>query len=178
MKRSTGWLIAAVFGLLIVAAGFSFVSVRSARERAERAADQAQEVKRLAEQVTVLTKRPTVALTQRDTVQQLSGLVEQNAVACGIQQDRIRRIDAQDARRVGQTPYYRLPTRVNIEGVEMPQLIDLLARLTEGDRLSIQDCRFAAPHDEVVGSTWNAEFTLAYLVYDPQQDQQQQQQQP
>lgn len=170
MKRSTTYAISSLVGLLLVGLVFSAMQVRSAQERASRAAAQAEEVDGLTQQITALTDRPTIALTQIDEVQQLSGLVEQTAADCGIDISKIDTIAAQDARRVGQTPYYRLPTRINIEDAEMPQLLDLLQRLTEGHRLRIEDCRFSAPHSEVVGKTWNAEFTLAYLIYEPGQD--------
>ena len=170
MKRSSTWLLAGLFGVLIAGVFLSALRYREAQDRADRAANQSQQVIRLAEQITTLTDRPRVALNESDEVQQLSGLIESIAVDCGISQNKIDRIDAQDARRVGKSPYYRLPTRVNLTGVELPPLVDLLSKLTEGGRVRIDDCRLYAPHGEVVGTTWNAEFTLSYLVYDPQQD--------
>lgn len=170
MKRSSAWLLGGCFGLLLAALALSALRYREAQDRAERAAVQAHEVQGLTQQIRSLTDRPSVAMTQSDEVQQLSGLIESSAVACGIHQQQIDRIDAQDPRRIGKTPYYRLPTRVNLLHVEMPRLVDLLEKLTRGGRIRIDDCRLFAPHDEVVGRHWNAEFTLSYLIYDPQQD--------
>jgi type II secretory pathway pseudopilin PulG len=170
MKRSSAWLVAGLFGLLFATLAFSAMRYREAQDRAERASVQAQQVQDLAYEIRSLTDRPSVATTQSDEVQQLSGLIESSAAECGIDQQQIDRIDAQAMRRVGKSPYYRLPTRVNLLNVEMPLLVDLLEQLTQGDRIRIDDCRLFAPHGEVVGKHWNAEFTLSYLIYDPQQD--------
>lgn len=170
MNRSTAWLIGAVFGVLIAALVWGVFHYRDAMDRAHRAADQAQEVRALADQITALTDQPTLAVTETDEVQQLSGLIEASAAGSGIEPHQIASINAQDARRVGQSPYYRLPTRVQLDGVVLTRLVDLLGRLTEGGRIRVDDCRVAAPHGEIVGQTWNAEFTLSYLVYDPRQD--------
>lgn len=170
MKRSTTWLIAAAFGLLFTGVAFSAMRYNDARDRANRAQLQNHEVQQLASQIQGLADQAAVAVTHSGQTQQLSGLVESAATECGIDRKKIVSISAQDARRVGKTPYYRLPTRITIEGVEMPRLAELLGQLAQGELLRIEDCRFVAPHGEVVGATWNAEFTVAYLIYEPSQD--------
>lgn len=170
MKRSTTWLVAAAFSVLLTALAFSYLHHGRAMEQARRAADEAEAVRDLAEQVKAVNNRPAVVLTTRDQVRQLSGLVESTATRCGIDPKRITDMNAEAPRQVGQTPYFRLPTRIEINQVELPQLMDLLAALTEGESLTIESCRITAPHTEVVGKTWNAEFTLAYLLYDPEHD--------
>ena len=170
MRRSTSWLISAIFGLLLVGIVFSAIRYNDSLDRAERAQQQYTEVAYLSEQIKSLADRSAVAFTHSGEAQQLSGLIESTANTCGIDLKQIVSINAQDARRVGQTPYYRLPTRITIEGVEMPRLAELLCRLVDGGLLHIEDCRFTAPHGEVAGKTWNAEFTVAYLMYEPDHD--------
>ncbi len=170
MKRSSAWMVAGLFGLLIAALVYSGLKYREAEAHAQRAADQARQVQSIAQEIVQLTDRPAVAMTQTEEVRQLSGLIESSAIACGIEKQHIDSIDAQDARRIGKTPYYRLPTRVSLVDVELQELVALLTKMAEGDHIRIDDCRIAAPHAEVVGRTWNAEFTLSYLIYDPVQD--------
>lgn len=170
MKRSTTYLIATLFGLLLAGVALSAMRYTDARDRAQRARQQHDAVRQLTGQITALSDQAVVAVMHSGQARQLSGLIESTATDCEIDHKQIASIVAQDARRVGQTPYYRLPTRITIEGVTLPNLINLLDQLAQGDLLRIEDCRIAAPHGEVVGKTWNTEFTVAYLIYEPEQD--------
>lgn len=170
MKRAKAWLLPACIGLLITGVLFSALHYRNAIDRAARAEQQHHEVVDLAQQIQSLSQQASVALTHTGEAQSLSGLVEAAATECGIQTDQIISINAQDARRMGQSPYYRLPTRITLEHVALPHLVELLNKLSDADLLRIEDCRLFAPHGEIVGDTWNVEFTIAYLIYEPTQD--------
>lgn len=170
MSKLYSRLAAAIFGLLITALCLSVMHLLDAQRGSARASLQASRVSSLAKEISDLKARPSIAVSPSEQVQQLSGLIEGGAKDCGIPARKIVTISAQDARRVGQTPYYRQPTRVSIEDVEMGQLVKLLSDITQGEKIRIEDCRFAAPHGKLVGRTWNADFTLSYLIYDPEQD--------
>ena len=170
MKRSTTWLCSAMLGLLLAGVAFSALRYRNAQDQAIRAEQQFHEVEGLAQQVQSQSQQVSVAVTHTGETQSLSGLVEAAASECGITAEQIISINAQDARRVGQTPYYRLPTRITLSDVTLPDLTRLLSKLSETQLLNIEDCRLFAPHDEIVGQRWNAEFTIAYLIYEPTQD--------
>lgn len=171
MKRAKVWLLPALIGLLLAGVGYSAMRFHKAEERAVRAAQQHGQVLKLAQQIQAVSRQASIAVTHTGEVQSLSGLVETTATECGIRAEQIVSINAQDARRVGQSPYSRLPTRITLEQVGLPQLVELLEKLSHADLLRIEDCRLFAPHGEVVGQTWNAEFTIAYLIYEPSQDQ-------
>ena len=171
MKHAKAWFLPALLGLLVAAVVFSALRYRNAQDRAARAEQQHREVLKLAHQIQSLSHQASIAVTHTGEAQSLSGLVETAAAECGINAEQIISINAQDARRVGQTPYYRLPTRITMEHVALPQLVELLNKLGQAELLRIEDCRLFAPHDEVVGRTWHAEFTIAYLIYEPTQDQ-------
>ncbi|MEM6506255.1 MAG: hypothetical protein AAF711_12495 [Planctomycetota bacterium] len=170
MTRFKGWLFAAAVGLLVAGVLYSAMRYQRAQDQAARAEQQSIEVQDLAHQIQSLSHETSIAVTHTGETQSLSGMVESTAVGCGIDADQIISINAQDARRMGQSPYYRLPTRITLEQVALPQLVDLLNQLSKADLLHIEDCRLFAPHGEVVGDTWNAEFTVAYLIYEPTQD--------
>lgn len=167
MKRSTSWIIAGVFGLLLCGVAYSALALSRANDEAARAEQQANEVQELARAIQQLSDRPTLAIVSTQDIRQLGGMIEQAAEAADIDRSHIGSIAAQDPRRVGQTPYYRVPTRVGIDDVQLGPLLDLLTRLTANGQTRIEELRFSAPHGEIVGNTWNAEFTLAYLIYDP-----------
>ncbi len=171
MKRVKSWLLPAILGLLLAGTVYAALRYSEAKDHANRSAEQHREVIRLAQQIQSLSDQQSVAMTHTGEAQSLSGLVETTADQCGIRPKQIVSINAQDARRIGQSPYYRLPTRITLEQVELPQLVELLEKLSHADLLRIEDCRLFAPHGEVVGQTWNAEFTIAYLIYEPTQDQ-------
>lgn len=170
MNRVKAWLLSACIGLLIAGVLYAALQFRNAQDRAVRAEQQYREVLGLADQIQLLSQQASIAVTHTGEAQSLSGLVETAAAECGIKADQIISINAQDARRVGQTPYYRLPTRITMEHIALPQLVELLSKLSAADLLRIEDCRLFAPHGEVVGTAWNAEFTIAYLIYEPTQD--------
>ncbi|MBX2851684.1 MAG: hypothetical protein KTR15_08070 [Phycisphaeraceae bacterium] len=170
MKRMKAWLLPTLIGLLVAGVLFSALQYRNAKDRAARAEQQHREVLELAQQIQSLSQQASIAVTHTGEAQSLSGLVEAAATECGINTEQIISINAQDARRMGQSPYYRLPTRITLEHVTLPQLVELLDKLRKADLLRIEDCRLFAPHGDVVGSTWNAEFTIAYLIYEPTQD--------
>ena len=170
MNRAKAWLLPALIGLLLAGVVFAGLRYRDAQDRARRAEQQHREVIELAGQIQSLSQQESVAVTHTGEAQSLSGLIETTASECDIPAKQIVSINAQDARRVGQSPYYRLPTRITLEQIELPKLVALLEKLSQADLLRIEDCRLFAPHGEVVGQTWNAEFTIAYLIYDPSQD--------
>lgn len=170
MNRVKAWLLPGLMGLLLASVAYAGLQFREAQDRARRAGQQHSEVLELAQQIQSVSQQKSIAVTHTGETQSLSGLVETTATDCGIEAKQVVSINAQDARRVGDSPYSRLPTRITLEQVELPKLVDLLEKLSRADLLRIEDCRLFAPHGEVVGQTWNAEFTIAYLIYEPSQD--------
>lgn len=170
MNRVKAWLLPGLMGLLLASVAYAGLQFREAEDRARRAGQQHSKVLELAQQIQSVSQQRSIAVTHTGEAQSLSGLVETTAADCGIKAKQVVSINAQDARRVGDSPYFRLPTRITLEQVELPKLADLLEKLSRADLLRIEDCRLFAPHGEVVGQTWNAEFTIAYLIYEPTQD--------
>jgi hypothetical protein len=69
---------------------------------------------------------------------------------------------------VGDTPYLQKPTTLELQGVSLTQLASFLYHLTSEPGLVVRDLRIRSPRRDDVGSQWNAEATLTYLIYSPQ----------
>ncbi|MEM6257194.1 MAG: hypothetical protein AAGI37_02630 [Planctomycetota bacterium] len=106
MTRFKGWLFAAVVGLLVAGVLYRAMRYQNAQDQAAPAVQQYAEVQDLVYQIQSLSHETSIAVTHTGETQSLSGMVESTAVGCGIDADQIISINAQDARRIGRSPYY------------------------------------------------------------------------
>ena len=113
--------------------------------------------------------RPAVAGPQELRPTDLSRRIE--AAAAGVGDAAVERIEPEPARRVGESPYKEVPTRVRLRGVTLAQAFALLHALGEdapgAPGLRLRSVRLSAPRGQESGDAWGVESTLAHLVYDP-----------
>lgn len=167
-QRRNLWMLSCLGGLLIAAAVFSYAQLAKARGHAGRAQSQVTTVVSTLHEIETLGGKPELASVDAERSAQLSRHIETVAAQAGIAPSQIERVQAQPSRRIDGGPYLRQPTQVLLRQVTLPQLLALLHDLdTEGQTLQLDDLRLIAPHDQLVGDHWRAEFTISYLVYDP-----------
>ena len=145
-------------------------TVLDERRRAEgRTAEDLAACAALAAQIEALRARPRVAGSDEPPDRELAGRVERAAERVGISRDRVALVDPAPARRVADSAYKEKPTRIELRGVTLRQLVTLLHRVAaEREGLRVKRLRAVAPHGEEVGDCWNAEATLSHLIYAPE----------
>ncbi len=159
---------ALVAGLLLAAASVSMQQLARASAQAQRAGQQHESVLTSLDAIRSLQGRPELASVDEDRSTLLARRIETTAADAGIAAQQIERIQTQPPRRIDSGPYLRQPTQVLLRQTTLPQLVTLLHDLDpEGQTLQLDEVRLIAPHDQLVGDRWRAEFTLSYLVYDP-----------
>lgn len=167
-SRRTTWLWAGVFGLLAGACVVSAVQMAAARDTARRALAEHAAVAQTLQEIQNLDHRPQLASVDTEQSARLTQHIETVAQQAGIEPSHIERVQAQPPRRIEGGPYLRQPTQVLLRQVTLQQLVALLHDLDKtGQSLQVDDFRLIAPHDQVVGDRWRAEFTVSYLRYEP-----------
>lgn len=167
-KRRTLWGMACLGGLLIAAVLYSLIQLDRVRDEAGRAQVQHDTVAQAIDEINTLGGKPEIAAADTERSAQLSRHIEATAAQVGIDSDLIERVQSQPPRRIDGGPYLRQPTQVLLRQVTLLQLLALLNDLdATGQTLQVDDLRLIAPHNQLVGDHWRAEFTVSYLVYDP-----------
>jgi len=154
--------------LLAVAALWAWGRCAAARADCGSAGTELAECRRLADRIEHLRHRPNRAGAETLQLSVLTRRIEQAAAAAGIASGRIERIWPDQPRRVGETVYREMPTRVVVKGIDTRQLatfLHALAGTTPG--LWTRSLRLRTPRGQEDGPTWDVEAVVSYLIYDP-----------
>jgi hypothetical protein len=177
----TRFMAGVIAGALLAAVGWSFMQLADSRSAASAAGQDLADCRDLAARIELLRGRPAVAGAEELGAADLSRRIEQAARAADFFEKSIERIAPEPARRIGQTNYREVPTRVRIQRVTLQQIFTFLHALSadpnagastqaNGARssgLRVRDIRLAAPRGEESGDRWTVESTLTYTVYSP-----------
>ena len=167
-QQSKRWLLGAITGVLVLGVVFSYTQWAGAKHQADRARSERDAVAGLLVQLDALGGRPELAADQSEHSEQLTRHIETVASQVGIAANQIDRVQSQPARRIDDGPYLRQPTQVQLHQVTLRELLALLHDLdTDGRTLQLDDLRLIAPHNQLVGPRWRAEFTVSHLIYQP-----------
>jgi hypothetical protein len=163
---------AATVGLaLLLLVGWSYLYFDQRRDAARAAADDLATCRTLAGRIGDLRQRPAVAGTQELGASDMARRIEHAAQIARFPQENIERIDPEPPRRIGETHYRQIPTRVRLRHVNMEQAITFLHTVGSdvSNPLYLEQVRFSAPPGEEIGDRWTIESTLAYTVYSPKE---------
>jgi len=154
--------------LLAGAALWAWARCATARADCGSAGADLAECNHLADRIKGLQNRPNRAGAETLQLSVLTRRIEQAAAAARIPTNRIDRIWPDQPRRVGETVYKEMPTRMVVKGVDARQLatfLHALARTTPG--LWTRSLRLRTPRGQEDGPTWDVEAVVSYLIYDP-----------
>ena len=102
--------------------------------------------------------------------QELAKRIEAASKKAGLPLSQLVRITPSRAARLGDSVYMRKPTRIDLRAVGLPELVVFLHALSSGpNAFIVHSLRLSPPHEAEQTELWNAEITLTYLVYSPQQ---------
>ncbi len=137
------------------------------KHRAVQAAEDLLDCTLMADKIKTLRSRPTLATERERLSDEITGLVERAAQSAGLGAD-IVRISHEPAQRIGDSVYREKPTRVTVRKSRLRQLVTMLHTLTRGDHgLRTQTLRLSPNRPDDNADSWDAEFVVTYLIYDP-----------
>ena len=168
MTRSRFLIAAAVVLLTACALVWSHGRMAAARGRTLRAGDDLRQCTRMAGQIALLSKRPTLATDHERLAAETTTIIETSAKASGIPPERLIRISPEPPQRLDDSVYKEKPTLIMLRNVTLKQLVDLAHRLVSGDQgLRVKSIRLSAPRADDTGKLWSAELVITYLISDP-----------
>lgn len=163
MKIVLSILIASILTL-----AWSWFHLSDAQRQAEAALQSERIVEELSHKIALLKDKPKKAMTLEVAITELSSRIESLAQTGGISKESLVLIQPEAARETQGSQYLEKPTRVEFEKVDLPKLVHFLTSVSEGNGdLYCDSLRIKAPPGDPLGSTWDAEFTLSYLVLKP-----------
>jgi hypothetical protein len=164
-------MLATVMGGMLLVVGWSYFYLDNRRAAAHAAGEDLAACRTLAGRIADLRTRPALAGTQELGAEDLARRVERAAGVAHFAQENIERIDPEPARRVGETNYTQVPTRVRLRRVNLEQAMTFLHTLGSeaGSPLRVEQVRFSSPPGEETGDRWTMESTLCYTVYSPRE---------
>lgn len=158
-----------LFVLVVIACitGWSGWQISQASARASKQATERQTVEQLAASFHEAQNHETQTAQSRIGVTDLIQTIETSARTCGI--DPVRqfvRIEPLPIQQITDQPYAIRATRIELRQLQLQPLLRWLEHLREEPRLLIaRELRLQAPHDDILGKTWNVELVLQRLVY-------------
>ena len=165
--RLSYWLSGLVLAMAVVTA-WSHGKLQESRDAAAATSRDLSDCRRLAADIRRLRQQPAVASGRELQVAELAQRIERAAVDAGVSPQAIVRIAPESARRLSETPYRERPTRVDLRGVSLRQLVGFLHRLSAaGPDLQARHLRVSAPRTSGASALWNVELTLSQLIYTP-----------
>ena len=154
--------------LLALLAAWSYCQMTTHRSAAYRSAGELSDCIELAAQIKASDQEPQRVQAGALAHTDLTRRIERAAGAANIGSEALTRIDAAPPRRLAKLPYEERPTRVSLDAVSLPQLVEFLYGLSaQTHDLWVKDLRLRAPRGEEIGDRWQAETTISYLIYTP-----------
>lgn len=137
------------------------------KQRALQASEDLKECSLMVQKIKTLRHRPTLATERERLSDEITGLVERMALSAGLGAD-IVRITHEPAQRIGDSAYTEKPTRITVRKTRLRRLVTLLHGLTRGEHgLRAQTLRLSPNRPDEDADSWDAEFVVTYLIYDP-----------
>ena len=168
MNRRTFSMLLALLLCLTIAAGWSWSQLASERRGASQAATDAATSASLAQDIETLRTARTVAGTSPIQQHELAGRIEAAAQAAGLPQEKLVSITPEAPRRLRDSPYLEVVTKIHLLDVPLTGLADFLHRVAAGPgELDVTQLRIVAPRTMDNPMHWNAEASLSYLVFSP-----------
>jgi len=159
-----------LIGILALTSLAAAVHARSLARQAQVAAADMPACSQLASSIQGLRQRPRKIESQQVEQPQLAKRIETAGTLAGIPLSAFSRIDPESPRRLGDTAYQEMPTQLSLRSVNLRQLVNLLYNLFTDDlNLNVKQIRLSAPRTTEAQDLWNAEVTLTYLIYSPNQ---------
>lgn len=164
--RGTPVRLVLVAGLL-AAIWVSQTRLADARTRHRAMLTRVVEMSTMGDRIRELRSAPRLAIDRVRPNDELLRQVHDAAHTAGIPADHWRRNDPRPSVRLPDSPYKKVGALITFDRLTIRQLVEFLQKLVaEDSTLSIENLRLTRP-DRVPGDAWNAEVTLAYLIYSP-----------
>ncbi len=167
-----GLFAVAMFIMLLAATAWSVRWMMLQRAEAQHAADVLANCEFYAKAIADGDARQTVAGSEDQGVQFLGERIDAAAQVAAIgRQKQLQGIVPQSPRPVRGKPYLLKPTILTLRGVNLAQLATFLHHLeNDGPGVTVEHIRLRTPHGQDEGDLWNAEATVTYLVYMPDEE--------
>ena len=169
--RVSGWLGGAVALLTVVAAVQTFFAYVASRQQVLRAEERAAQVTQVAAEIRRLREVPTFAAVGADSQRSIARRIEEALRESGLSEDHVLRIQPPNQPyRLGDSPYQVYPTRIELQNITLPQLVDFAYALHDASKgLTVTDMRLWEPRSAsgVGAERWSVEVTLTQLAFSP-----------
>lgn len=162
--------------LIIALFLFAIISVMrldGSRKSALAAAERLETCRDLAYRIQQLAQSPAQAWTETDApFDQLRLELEQAVQELNIPTASLLSVDQQPARRLGKTAYLVEPAQIDLRGLTLRQLVELLDAIIAGQPgLVVQSIRLSAPRENKTSKnaeSWTVEVILTHLIFSPE----------
>lgn len=122
-----------------------------------------------AEAIKALQAEPTVQAADAMGDQELGNRIAAAAAKVGFGPQTVGSVNHLADRRIPNSPFIQKPSFLRIYSVSLGQLASFLYYLTEDSTLNVRDLRIQTPSGNAEQTTWDAEVTVTYLAYEPQE---------
>lgn len=169
--RQTLWGI--FWALLLASVIWGYCSMRASKERLALAAEQEQKSRGIAKEIQQLRDRPGFAALNVDSPHTITMRAEAARQQAAFPAAAVLRIQPQGAVQLRDSPYRMRPTRLELRGVTLKQVIQFAhAMIDESQGTTIRDLRLTLGNrsgNELENSLdyWTAEMVLTQLIFAP-----------
>lgn len=165
------WQLIVLAALLIIIVFWSWRQMSQAQQAARHSLEDVTHCDSLSHQIRDIQRIDAIAQVLEVNPTDLSGFIESTSTQAQIKPDQLLRIWPQPSRRIAETQYKLKPIQLLLRDVDLQQLSRCLSELTNIEKaptqLKVTNLRLTAPRDDPAGLRWNADITLAYLIYSP-----------
>lgn len=162
-------LVGAMLLLLAITAAWAGRWQADQKRQAERAASDLAEATRIAAQLEQLRAEPTVVASKDLEIKELGQIIESAAKKVLLADGAISNVYPRGPRPVGDTPYIERATDIKVQQVTLAQLSGFLYYLSHDAGLNVRDLRLNVPRRQARPDQWDADVTLTYMLYAPQE---------
>lgn len=166
-RKSFVGFVCALAALALLWSWYEARQVRSARDSYHAMLEQTERMSRDVRRLSELRTIPRVAADRERPNSELLEQIRTSLEQAGIEADRWLRNDPSPSRRLQDSPYKQMETRLTFQDVALQRLVAMLHHLVDHDAtLTVSQLRLSAPAtDRHKG--WHVDLTLSYLVYAP-----------
>lgn len=177
VERKQFWL-GLVWALLLIAIASGYWAMRRSAGRLQAAQLQTQECQKMASEIAQLRDRPGFAALDIDSPRTITARAEEASKLAKLSPTSLVRIEPQAAMRLRDSPYRLRPTRLELRGVTLTQIINFThAMIDESQGTTVRDLRLTLnppkegpePETRADGHVdrWTAELVLTQLIFSP-----------
>lgn len=155
--------------LVLVAAGY--LAMRAAKGRLREAQLQEQVSQKMAKEIKSLLDRPGFAALGVDSPRTITARAEEAMDQAKVEATALHSIEPQEAVRLRDSAYRSRPTRLELRGVTLEQIISFThGMIDEAQGTTIRDLRLTLSSGDDGGreiDLWTAELVLTQLIFSP-----------